>query len=152
MVRQCRLSLRVVNTRRVLRPVAQNKFLHLIFSPSAADAFLLTMCPPPFYDSIFYPYVPPKCPLFSGLFHYFPKTRFCRLTSDSQKNDVKNDVRISAENPRNLRRFPRRPHRANMACKHHLSPSSLRCLPYMPVCLFRERRGYRGLLRMCDGE
>ena len=59
LIRQCRLSLRVVNTRRVLRLVAQNKFLHLIFSPSAADASLLIMRPPPFYDSIFYPYVPP---------------------------------------------------------------------------------------------
>ena len=32
---------------------------------------------------------PIKSPLHSGLFHYFPNPRFCRLTSDSQKNDVK---------------------------------------------------------------
>ena len=46
--------------------------------------------------SISYRFTPPKSPLFSGLFHYFQKTRFCRLTSDSQKNHVKNDVVISA--------------------------------------------------------
>ena len=32
---------------------------------------------------------PIKSPLHSGLFHYFPNPRFCRLTSESQKNDVK---------------------------------------------------------------
>lgn len=89
------------------------------------------------------PVVPTKkSTVCSGFFHYFSKTRFCRLTSNLQKNDVKNDVRISAENPRKQRQFPRRLHRANMSYKRRLSPSSPRRVPYMPVCPSRGRRGY----------